>query len=127
MSIQWKVALGFCVAIPVIVVGALVARSLTHWPMSVILASGLVFIFIFDLALALTLPHFAKHKDLRTAFVLLLLPMPVLALGGFLAASERTSPYAMVLVPAGVVLGIFTAKASLSKLRRLKEEKNGAG
>ena len=122
MSRRW-VALGFCIAIPAIAVAVLVARRLTGLPTLIILGSGLVFIFLFDLALAFTLPHFAKHKTVRDALVLLLLPMPVLAVSAFLMGSERTFRYGSLFLLLGIVLQFLGTKSSLAKLRKVKEGK----
>jgi hypothetical protein len=84
------------------------AKWFTPWPVLVILSLGLIVTFIFVSVCAFTLLSSYEHRLVRNSIVALLLPMPLLALAGFLGASKRGWPYALL-----VLLIVFVLRRKL--------------
>jgi hypothetical protein len=80
------------------------AKWITPWPILVILSMGLIVTFIFVSVCAFTLLSSYEHRLLRNTIVAHVLPMPLLALAGFLAASKRVWPYALLVALIVLVL-----------------------
>ncbi len=124
VSKLWRrVIVSISISIPLLVVAVLVVKRLTALPTLTILASGLVFVFLFNLALVFALLRSAEHKDLRNAFLVFLLPMPLYALSAFLGASERTEAYGFGILFLTMIAHYTVGRSYVRKsLRRIGEQ-----